>query len=63
MREAVHMRNFFRHFAKDESGMGVVEVILIIVVLIGLVIIFQTQITKVVNNIFKTLTSKTGKIK
>lgn len=31
MREAVHMRNFFRHFAKDESGMGVVEVILIIV--------------------------------
>lgn len=30
MREAVHMRNFFRHFAKDESGMGVVEVILII---------------------------------
>lgn len=52
------MRNFFRHFAKDESGMGVVEV-----VLIGLVIIFQTQITKVVNNIFKTITSKTGKIK
>ena len=63
MREAVHMRKFFRHFAKDESGMGVVEVILIIVVLIGLVIIFQTQITKVVNNIFKTITSKTGKIK
>ena len=57
------MRNFFRHFAKDESGMGVVEVILIIVVLIGLVIIFQTQITKVVHNIFKTITSKTGKIK
>ena len=57
------MRNFFRHFAKDESGMGVVEVILIIVVLIGLVIIFQTQITTVVNNIFKTITSKTGKIK
>ena len=57
------MRNFFRHFAKDESGMGVVEVILIIVVLIGLVIIFQTQITKVVKNIFKTITSKTGKIK
>ena len=57
------MRNFFRHFAKDESGMGVVEVILIIVVLIGLVIIVQTQITKVVNNIFKTITSKTGKIK
>lgn len=47
---------------KDESGMGVVEVILIIVVLIGLVIIFQTQIKKVVDNIFKTITSKTGEV-
>ena len=57
------MRNFFRHFAKDESGMGVVEVILIIVVLIGLVIIFQTQIKKVVDSFFKTITSKTGQVK
>lgn len=57
------MRDFFKRFIKDESGMGVVEVILINYVLIGLVIIFQTQITKVVNNIFKTITSKTGKIK
>ena len=48
---------------EDETGMGVVEVILIIVVLIGLVIIFQTQIEKIVNNIFKTITSKTGKVK
>ena len=57
------MRNFFRHFAKDESGMGVVEVILIIVVLIGLVIIYHTQIKKVVDSIFKTITSKTGQVK
>lgn len=57
------MRNFLRRFAKDESGMGVVEVILIIVVLIGLVIIFRTNITKVVNNIFKTISSKTGQFK
>lgn len=52
-----------KRFLEDESGMGVVEVILIIVVLIGLVIIFQTQIEKIVNNIFKTITSKTGKVK
>lgn len=56
------MRNFLKHFFKDESGMGVVEVILIIV-LIGLVIIFQTQIKKVVDSIFKTITSKTGQVK
>lgn len=55
------MRNFLKHFFKDESGMGVVEVILI--VLIGLVIIFQTQIKKVVDSIFKTITSKTGQVK
>lgn len=57
------MRNFLKHFFKDESGMGVAEVILIIVVLIGLVIIFQTQIKKVVDSIFKTITSKTGQVK
>ena len=51
-----------KEFMKDESGMGVVEVILIIVVLIGLVIIFQTQIKRVVQNIFKTITPKTGQV-
>ena len=51
-----------KEFMKDERGMGVVEVILIIVVLIGLVIIFQTQIKKVVQNIFKTISSKTGQV-
>lgn len=51
-----------KEFMKDESGMGVVEVILIIVVLIGLVIIFQMQIKRVVQNIFKTITSKTGQV-
>lgn len=57
------MRNYLKCFLEDESGMGVVEVILIIVVLIGLVIIFQTQIKKVVENIFKTITTKTGQVK
>lgn len=49
--------------AKDESGMGVVEIILIIIVLIGLVIIFQEQITQLVSNIFKTVTSNASKVK
>lgn len=57
------MRNYLKRFLKDESGMGVVEVILIIVVLIGLVIVFQTQIKKVVDSIFKTITTKTGQVK
>ena len=53
----------FRDFLSDESGMGVVEVILIIVVLIGLVIIFQTNIKSVVSTIFNTINSNVGKIK
>lgn len=34
---------FLKNFWEDQRGMGVVEVILIIVVLIGLVIIFKTE--------------------
>ena len=42
-------------FVEDESGMGVVEVILIIVVLIAMVIIFRDQITALVNNIWESI--------
>ena len=38
---------------KDDKGIGVVEVILILVVLIGLVIIFKSQLTSLVQNIFE----------
>ena len=46
-------------FLSDEDGMGTVEVILIIVVLVGLVVIFREQITKIVNSLFKKITDKT----
>ena len=52
----------FSQFMKEEDGMGTVEVILIIVVLVGLVILFKDQITKIVNNLFDKITSQTGKI-
>lgn len=51
-----------RDFVKEEEGMGTVEIILIIVVLVGLVIIFKEQITKIVNSIFSKITSQTNKI-
>ena len=47
---------------KDESGIGVVEIILILVVLIGLVIIFKTQLTELVQTMFNKITSESGKI-
>lgn len=52
----------FRDFLEDESGAGVVELILIIVVLIGVVLIFKEQVTKLVNDIFKTITKEAGKV-
>lgn len=52
------MRNLMRRFFKEEDGMGTVEIILIIVVLIGLVIIFKNQITGVVNTLFGKITNE-----
>lgn len=51
-----------RDFMKEESGMGTVEVILIIVVLIGLVIIFKSQLTQIVNSIFSKIASQSSSI-
>lgn len=47
---------------KEDDGIGVVEVILILVVLIGLVIIFKSQLTNLVNTIFDKITSESSGI-
>lgn len=47
---------------ESNAGMGTVEIILIIVVLIGLVIIFKGQITELVNDIFDKITSQANKV-
>lgn len=52
----------WKTFLKEEEGMGTVEVILIIVVLVGLVIIFKGQITELVENIFAKITKQTNRI-
>ncbi len=52
----------FKQFLKEEDGMGTVEVILIIVVLVGLVIIFKDQIEDIVDSLFKKITSQTKKL-
>lgn len=56
------MWNRFKQLMKDEQGITTVEIILILVVLIALVLIFKEQMTDIVNNIFKTITSQSGKI-
>lgn len=52
----------FKNFLLDEDGVGVVEVVLILVVLIGLVIIFKSQITTLLNNIFKEINSQSREV-
>lgn len=47
---------------KEEHGIGVVELILILVVLIGLVIIFKEQLVGLVGTIFEKITSETSGI-
>lgn len=52
----------FKEFLKEEDGMGTVEIILIIVVLIGLVVIFKKQITAVLNTILRKISSSANSI-
>ena len=52
----------WKDLMRDEEGMGTVEVILIIVVLVGLVLIFKEQITSIVNSIFSKITKQTDKV-
>ena len=47
---------------EDEAGIGVIELVLILVVLIGLVIIFKEQITKLLESIFKEINSQTKEV-
>ena len=58
------MRRFNYRFKimDDERGIGVVEVILILVVLIGLVLIFKSQLTRLVETIFQKITSESAGI-
>ena len=49
-------------FLKEEDGVGVIEIVLILVVLIGLVIIFKKQITTLMNNVFKEINSQSKEV-
>ena len=56
------MRKFLRRLYEEEDGIGTVEIIFILVVLIGLVIIFKSQLTSLVNKIFKKIVSQSNSI-
>ena len=56
------IRDGFAGACHDDRGIGVVEVILILVVLIGLVVIFKDQMTSLVETIFGRIAEDAGGI-
>ncbi len=51
-----------RGLRADNRGVGIVEVILILVILIAVVLLFKNQITEIVNRAFTAITSDSNGI-
>lgn len=51
-----------QEFIKEEDGIGVVEIILILVILIGLVLLFKDKIGEIVKNALDTINTDSNSI-
>lgn len=49
------MKEKLKEILKDESGMGVIEIVLIILVLVGLALVFKNQIGTVANGVYDSI--------
>lgn len=56
------LKKMAKEFWQEEDAVGVVEIILILVVLIGLVIIFKDQLTSLVKSILAKITNQSNTI-
>ena len=54
------IKDTFKGLMEDQSGIGVVEIILILVIVIGLVLIFKNEITSIINSAFDSIKSDSG---
>ena len=59
---AIKARLRMADFLQNNDGIGTVEMILILVVLIGLVLIFKEKLTSLVEDIFKTISPKSKSV-
>lgn len=57
------MKNTFSKLKKDNQGIGVVEIILILVILIALVILFRNEITEIVKSVLGTIEGSSDSLK
>ena len=54
----MRLRQGWKNLWEDRRGIGTVEMILILVVLIALVLIFKSKLTSLVNEIFDKITKQ-----
>lgn len=54
--------SMFRRFLSDEDGLGTVEIVIIVAVLVGLAMIFRKQIFSFVNQIFERIFGDAGNV-
>ena len=59
---ALIFKEQIQDFIKEEDGVGVIEIVLILVVLIGLVIIFKTNIKKLLDGIFEEINKQSKEV-
>ena len=52
------MRNFLRRFWHDEDGMGTIEIVIIIAVLVAVALIFRDTITAFAKDLMQSLFKK-----
>lgn len=53
---------YLSEFWREEDAIGVVEIILILVVLIGLVVIFKNQLVSLLNNLLSKIVKQSNGI-
>ena len=58
----MNVKNKMVEFWNEEDGIGTVEMILILVVLIGIVLIFKDNLNDLVESLFKTLNSQAKRV-
>lgn len=51
-----------KRFVQEESGIGVVELVLILVALVALIVIFKKQLKAIITNAFSGISEKANKL-
>lgn len=49
------LRDLYESFRNDQKGIGVIEILLILCILVGLVLIFKNQITSILTSAFDSI--------